>query len=370
MQAATRLLVSLLALTTTVAVRGDGVPYPQMEQAFRQDDRWLGSDGASSTPLGDGRTFWTFEDSFVALSDARQRRESRMIRNTIALQGGQGPGAATLHFYWRETSGGQPADYFPGSSDHWYWTGGAMDLQDGPLVVFLTRMVSTPNQGLGFRNDGYALALLSNTDGDPRHWPLRIVPGPELPFDAIPATTLLRQGEHIIGLALRQAGTHAGALVRYRVDDLIQGDLTDAEWWAGQERGWLATEALGPGGPAFVIDDAGNESTIHWDPAGARYLHVATYGFGAATIGLRTAPRIEGPWTAPWTIYEPPELGLARPFIYSAQAHPHLPGLRPGDLVVTYATNAWRFEDLLAPPGSETLYWPRVVSVSLLRGAE
>ena len=65
-------------------------------------------------------------------------------------------------------------------------------------------MVATPGEGLGFRNDGYALAVIPDPDANPLTWELRIAPGPELPFDAIPATTLVRDGAHVTGLALRR----------------------------------------------------------------------------------------------------------------------------------------------------------------------
>jgi hypothetical protein len=62
------------------------------------------------------------------------------------------------------------------------------------------------------------------------------------------------------------------------------------------------------------------------------------------------------PWDNPVEIYRPPELDAPRPFIYSAIAHPDLQGPAPLDLVVTYATNSFKFVGLLTEYGSKHLY--------------
>ena len=58
------------------------------------------------------------------------------------------------------------------------------------------------------------------------------------------------------------------------------------QWWAGPNRGWVEEKNLGPTGPVFVIDNAGAESSLHWDQRTLSFIHIATYGFGAATIGF------------------------------------------------------------------------------------
>jgi hypothetical protein len=118
-------------------------------------------------------------------------------------------------------------------------------------------------------------------------------------------------------------------------------------------------------GPVFIMDDAGAESSLHWDQRTQSFIHIATYGFGAATVGLRTAQSLTGPWSGWEEIYRPPELESPRPFIYSAIAHPELTGQDPADLIMTYATNSFEFGDLFTEHGSKHLYWPRVIKVRL-----
>ncbi|KFL37417.1 hypothetical protein N788_09495 [Arenimonas donghaensis DSM 18148 = HO3-R19] len=233
-------------------------------------------------------------------------------------------------------------------------------MPDGPLLVFLFRMVETPGRDLGFAARGYALAIVANPRDSAGAWRVRIVDAPPAPFDAAPATAVVHEQGYVVALAIRQQGTHAGALVRYRPRHLVMGDLAGAEWWAGVDRGWVREPALGPDGPAWVMDDAGAEASVHRDACTGRYVHVASYGFGDTEIGMRDAPALVGPWSKPRRVYRPPESDRPDAFVYAAKAHPWLGGPDEG-AAVTYATNRFRFEDLVEGPGAYDTYWPRVL---------
>lgn len=358
-------LVALAALATMDDVSAAGSEaarqWPDADQAFRRDTQWLGGDAALSVPLGGDRTLWLFGDSFVATSDRGRRSESRMIRNSIAIQQGRDPRTAPVRFHWRGDQA-SPASFFPEEGDHWYWPGHGIRLQEGPLVIFLYAVIATPGQDLGFATVGHAIAVIDEPDAAADTWRPRVHDIPAPGFDALPATALVRDGEHVVALAIRQQGMHAGALVRYPAAQLAAGHVAGAEWWAGAEVGWVPEAALGPQGPAFVLDDAGAECSLHRDERSGWLVHVASYGFGATTIGVRTAPALTGPWSAPRTIYRPPESDGPRLAVYAAKAHPQLAGPEPADLVVTYATNSFDFADLFTPHGERELYWPRFVA--------
>lgn len=340
-----------------------GYAFEEAEAMFRQNPEWLGTDGANSTPLGNDRIFWSFEDTFIATSEAHTRKQSTMIHNSVAIQTGSDPRTAKMSFYWGQDADGSPSSFFPEDGAIWYWTGGAIRLDEGPLISFLHRTKSTPGVGLGFANAGYALAIITNPNQPPSAWEPVIVNARQSSFDAVPATALVREGNYVVGLALKQEGTHAGALVRYLSSSLAAGNIDSPQWWAGPDRGWVEEQDLGPAGPVFVIDDAGAESSLHWDQRTQSFIHIATYGFGAATIKMRTAQALTGSWSNPVEIYRPPELDDPRPFIYSAIAHPELQGPYSADLIVTYATNSFEFGDMFTEYGSQHLYWPRVITV-------
>jgi hypothetical protein len=340
-----------------------GRAFVEAERLFHQDPRWLGADGALSVRLSEGRILWLFGDTFVATSNALVRSESKLVRNTVAIQTGNDPRTASVSFMWRQEADGSPASFFPEHGDRFYWPGHGIRFDQGPLVIFLYALVATPDKGLGFECVGYAIAVIDNPDEPLQAWKPRVVDAKGDGFDAIPATAVVRDNGYVIAIAIRQQGTHAGALVRYPVASLAQGDVTTAEWWAGNALGWVPTSLLGKDGPVFVLDDAGAECSLHWDTRTKSFIHVASYGFGATTIGLRTAQVLTGPWSSPVVVYRPPESDGPRPFVYAAKAHPEFAGPHPADLVVTYATNSFEFADLLTKEGERTLYWPRFVVV-------
>lgn len=342
-----------------------GIAFADAEVLFRRDPRWLGADAALSIPLSDERTLWLFGDTFVATSEAFLRRESEMVRNTVAVQTGMDPRTAGMSFHWAQDGDGSPASFFSENGERWYWPGHGIRLADGPLVIFLYMLIGTPGEGLGFGHAGYAVAVIDNPDAPVAQWRQRVIDAVPSAFDAVPATAVVQDGDYIVALAIRQAGIHAGMLVRYPADSLAQGDISQAEWWAGDAQGWVREDDLGPAGPAVIMDDAGAEASLHWDARIQSYVHVASYGFGATTIGLRTAPALTGPWSSPVTVYRPPESEGSRPMVYAAKAHPELVGPNPSGLVITYATNSFEFDDLFTEEGAHNLYWPRAITVNM-----
>lgn len=338
-----------------------GVAWPAAERSFHSEPRWLGADAVLSIPLDDRRTLWLFGDTFVATSPRLVRHESTMVRNSVALQTGTSLERAELDFAWR-SDGPSPSSFFPERGEEFFWPGHGLVLDAGPLVVFLFRMKNTPGVGLGFECVGGSIAVIDDPSRPLDAWRPRITDAPAWPFDAMTATAVVRDGDHVVALAIAQHGTHAGTLVRFRDDELARGSFDGAQWWCGTERGWRASADVGADGPTFVIDDAGAEASLHRDPRSGWFVHVASYGFGASTIGVRTAPALTGPWSAPTHVYRPPESDGPRPFVYAAKAHPEQ-ATDDESLVVTYATNSLEFGDLFTPEGVVGRYWPRVIRV-------
>ncbi len=367
-----RLLLILSALAVVaclfigcIASKPIGRAFAEVERLFHQDPRWLGGDGALSIRLSDNRILWLFGDTFVATSSAHVRSKAKLVRNTVAIQTGKDPRFSSIAFEWGREKDGSPASFFPERGERFYWPGHGIRLDKGPLVIFLYTIVATSGKGLGFVPVGYAIALIGNPDQPLQAWKPRIRDAKADTFDAVPATAVIQDDGYVVALAIRQQGTHAGALVRYPIAALSRGDIAHAEWWAGDAQGWVPASMLGKDGPAIVLDDAGGECSIHWDLRTRSFIHVASYGFGATEIGLRTAPALTGPWSAPVVVYRPPESDGPRPFVYAAKAHPELIGPDPADLVVTYATNSFESVDLLTKEGEQTLYWPRFVAIRI-----
>src|ERR1043165_8575030 len=133
-----------------------GQRWEEADVLFHQDPRWLGGDGAYSIDLKNGKSVWLFGDSFIATSAAHTRRESKLVRNSIAVMDGRDPLSATMRFAWHEDATG-PGWYFARlgeASDHWLWPVDGYRLANGPLLIFLAEVRPTPGVGLGFASAG------------------------------------------------------------------------------------------------------------------------------------------------------------------------------------------------------------------------
>jgi hypothetical protein len=359
----TLVAIALIGLSACVASAEQPVAraYPEGDKLFHTDPRWLGGDAAISVPLSAERTLWLFGDSFVDLSKPYTRAGAAFLHNTVAIETGNDPRIAQMRFHWRQGRRGAPAPFFPDPKGTWYWPRGGIRVDDA-LVLFLHK-IKPAKGGLGFASAGFAIATVANPDRDPAQWAIRIKEQPALPFDAVPGSAAVRDGDYVVALATPQHGVHAGALVRYRAAALSKGDTSRSEWWLGTARGWVAASRLGKDVPATVIDDAGAECSLHWDERLRAFVHVASYGFGATVIGVRTAPALTGPWSAARTVYRPPESNAPRPFVYAGKAHPELTGA-PG-VLVTYVANSFDPKFLVSPEGERALYWPHFVAVPI-----
>ncbi len=342
------------------AALATGVSWPEADPLFQEDSLWLGADGAYSTGLGGNRVAWFFGDTFVATSPARLRAESKVVRNTVAVETGLDPTTATMQFAWKTAADGSPASFFAEQGDTWHWPGGAVRIPGGPLIVFLAVERATSG-GLGFSSCGWRAAAISNPDAPPGEWQVAVLEPPPQAFDAVAGTAAVLDGDHVIALAASSDASHRGYLARFPVAALLRGDLSAVEWWDGGS--WVAPSRLF-GAPAVVIDDAGSEASLHRDPSLGVWIHLASRGFGATTLALRTAAQVTGPWSGPADVFDPPESRGPSPFVYAGKGHPELaaPG---GSLAVTYATNSFTFSDLLTPDGMRTLGWPRFVRLTL-----
>jgi hypothetical protein len=334
-------------------------PWPEADRLFHADPRWLGADAAFSVDLGGDRVLWLFGDTFVANSERHVRRESVMVRNSIAVQRGRDPSRASIQFCWRpDPSSLLPASWLPEDGLRWFWPQHGIRLPGGPLLLFWSRVRGTPGEGLGFCADGWIATAIDDPDLEPERWQPRPLALPPAPAGFVFAQGLTLYGDAVYGLAIREPGDHAGLLWRIDVGALRRLHLGAIELWCGGA--WRRLAADLPCAP--VLDDAAPEMSLHFDAARRCWMHVRSLGFGATTLALATAPQSTGPWSAPAPFYRPAESDRARPLVYAGKAHPELAG---ADLVATYAANSPDFAELVA---DDSLYWPRFVRVTFAGG--
>ena len=336
-----------MILSPVIALAQAAASWPEADKLFHSDPRWLGADAAFSADLGSGRVLWMFGDTFVARWLGDTRKQAAFVRNTVAIQTGYDPSHASIKFYWR-TRHGAPAEFFPSEGQIWMWPSGGIRV-GGKLLLFCTRVeTEDKKRSLGFRLAGWNSYIVARPEEEPSAWTLEKVA--EDHGNLIMASAVLREGGFVYLFGTSEP-EHDVYLARCGINEIERGRFDALEWWSGS--GWQVSEwERKP-----VMRAVGTEASVQRDPRGG-YLEINSQGFGAADIVMRTAPRLEGPWSAPQTIYRPPESDAPGAFVYAGKSHPEQHG---GDIVITYATNG--DNERLAKDMS--IYFPRFVRVQL-----
>ncbi len=322
------------------------------DRVFHSDPRWLGADAAYTIPLGENRVLWLFGDTFIG-DGKTDRAHAHFIRTSIGVQQSLNPEKASFSFHWRKVNG-QPSSYFPASANAWLWPLHGI-YRNGALTLFMSKLLPS-DTGLHFEGIGSTALRCENSADAPEDWKFRGLAVPHTPAGLdklLYGVAVLADATHVFAYCVDEVSDQA-FLVRWAIADFDRGDLGTPDWWDGAHFSPMR-ELNGP--PAAVFGDAATEFSVQRLPDG-RYLQVQTLGFGATDIGVRYAPRPEGPWSAPAAIYRPQESGEKDVFVYAAKAHPELEG---APLIVTYAANHFDPAKLLA---SQTLYYPRFVRLT------
>jgi hypothetical protein len=333
-------------------------PWPEADALFRSDPEWLGSDGAYSIDLGDGRVLWLFGDTFLSTSFLNTRRLSKMIRNSVGIQTGYDPSAASMAFHWR-TAGEKPRAFFPEDDGTWFWPGHGIALE-GRLIIFLVATRAT-SYGLGFEHVGWRAVSIAHSERPPSEWRLEWLDTPQSSFGLVVSGSVIEMGEYVIAFSVLEPD-HTIHVVRWPVAQAMEGDLSRPQWWAGEEAGWVVQQDLLER-PAPLFSEGQTEFTVHYEPLLDRFLEIQTVSFGQADLGFRLADAPTGPWTPARRFYRPEEWTTSGVLIYAAKAHPHLAG---ADLVLTYATIATPYARLVR---RRDLYCPRFLRAHVGEGS-
>ncbi len=344
---------------TAAAACFEAAAWRRADRLFRGDPYWVGGDVASTVDLGNGRILWLFGDTWINPAGTGTRRGARMVSSSVAIQTGTDPSTASIAFSWGRDAGGAPTAFIPDPKGERLWFGTGVRVDDR-LVLFMSRIVST-NTGLGFESVGWTAFLVENPDAEPPAWRVRPLETPTNPLGInVGFAAVSRLGEYVYAFGSpNPIKSHPIYAARWPAEDVRRGDLTRPEWWAGDLASWVPDSSDAPRWPLF--EQGQSELSIHRDPATGQFLAVHTQGFGAADVMVRSAPTLNGPWTAPRMLYRPPEYYLPDIMIYAAKAHPELSG---ADLVLTYATNSFDFGRMAA---DSLIYYPRFVRLTRCR---
>lgn len=320
---------------------------------FRRDRFWRGADGAATIDIGNGRLLWLFSDTFIDTKGSGKRSNSTMINNSIAIQEGYEMDEANMTFYYKGTSK-KPKSFFELPGDSWFWTGHGI-MAKNKLLIFLFEEERT-NVGLGFKSVGWYLVIIDNPSDNPLKWNIEYIKGPGPTDVIIGSSAVLKDKHYIYAYGEKESANHDVYLSRFEIDQLLEGNLTEASWWVNNQ--WVTGLDKGPmHTPLF---EGQTEFSVHYQPDLAKYIQIQTYGFGHASIGYRLADQPEGPWSEP-VIFFKPDLYDQQEFVYSANSHPEL---NTDGILITYNINNFDFGKLI---NNEDIYFPKLISVKFSR---
>lgn len=334
--------------------------WTQADVLFHRDARWRGADDAYSVDLGGDRIAWLFADTLVATGPDGGRPPFPTARNSVGLMTGSDPTTARMSFYWRTTRGGLPASFFPEDGETWFWPGDGERLGPrGPLLVFLMRIRRDPggSPGWDFKGAGWQAVRIPNPDDDPAAWRIERVPSPQNPWNiTVGSASVLARDGWLYAFGAGESPALEVYLVRWPLAAAAAGDLSSPRWWTGKERGFVPQASLTTP-PRPLFGGGQTEFTVHQTGQGP-FVAIQTVGFGAAAIGIRTAPALTGPWSRVRVVLRPPESRRKGALIYAAKAHPELDA--DGALAVTYVSSNL---DPATAVANEDLYYPRFIRV-------
>src|SRR5580658_682041 len=349
------ILLAVLSAQATSAACAPEFPYA---------DGWLGGDGVFSIALEAGRVLWLFDDSFVDGEVRASRAGSKLIANTVAISTCQHDDWNIRYFHTEDRASGSPQAFFDSGTDRYrYWPLDGF-LSGGSLYVFLLEVATSGTGPFAFKPIGARLAKVSNPEAQPGSWNIQYR-DLECPGGIVPCVSAVVSAPFVYLFAVisRNApGTHQAILARIRLDHL-DSPASGVEYLSAAGS-WKS--GLDERDAQVVIAGAAPEFSVRYHPEIAQWLMVQTGpGFPAGRIGIRSAERLEGPWSAFHPLYEIPEMLAASAaraedvFCYAAKEHIEMAS-SPDSLCVTYLCNSLSFarqtHDL-------NLYRPRVIDL-------
>lgn len=329
------------------------------ERLFRRDDGWIGSDAIYSIPLPDDSWLWIFGDTLVGEVRGGRRSKVSMVNNSFARQRGFGNDMQVELHLQRDPQGRTTSFVTPRDKPGYFWIWDGL-VSDGRLCLFTTRLTSPGTiTAFDWKLLDQSVVIVENPLDPPAQWKHRQVDFPHGHFsetsESLWGLEVLREGEWIYTFGTRRgAASDPRELVLARV---APRDFLQFDRWQFQRNGEWVAEATQASPLAVGV---GTEGSITWLPGHKLWVYVYSPPLDA-TIQIRAARTLTGPWSDPQALYTCPDPQRnPRIFCYAAKGR-ILPGTR-NELLVSYATNS--FEMLPDVTADAEIYQPRFVRVT------
>jgi len=302
-----------------------------------------GADGLYSVILPDGRTVWTFGDTFLGTVNQDNTREPRIpvfVRNSIAVQ--DGDSLRTLYNVYN----GMDASYFIAREAYkndkleedsiWFWPGDAL-MENGKVKFFLSRFYRDKSDMWGFRWNGIYIATVSY---------------PELEVEEIvpvsyPSDIEIHWGHAVCDDAGDFTYIYGTGEEHPYVARAPKGNIHEPwEFYTGQE--WVGDANLAKpltediSSEQFSVFRLGDKYVLLTQTGGlSREICTYTSDLPYAEFSEKTVIAIADP---------PAHLPDSNLFTYNALAHPQF--IADDELLVSYCVNSFNIRDLFHDAGN------------------
>jgi hypothetical protein len=352
-------------------------PAPEWSDLFVRKSGWLGGDGIFSIPFS-GRDagqqdsiLFLFSDTVLGeIEGSALKSGFSMVNNSVALLKGKTPDPGNMTFRIAGTENAHRAVFVPETGkpdkDTYFWLGdGFVNAGVGKdLFIFAYQITNThDNSAFPFRETGNSL--------------IRVPTGSRFPYPdqqqfAMPFNDYTTGEETIsFGAGVFNNSKPAGEVsgdgfvyiygVRGPAKSLVAARVKPAQitafekWEFRGANGWTRNIR----GATALSDSVSNELSISMLAPG-KYALVYQLGSIFPEICMQVGPTPYGPFGPRMVLYrtsadiDDPDL-----FTYNAKAHPALS--EPGELLISYNVNTFRFLEVL--PQKPNLYRPRFVRI-------
>lgn len=354
-------------------------PAPEWTALFKRYSGWFGGDGIFAIPFSGNDAavsaqdsiLFVFSDTMVGeIADSTLQPGYKMVNNSVMILHGEEPLNEKARFLVNRKDTGEVAVFVPSTPqtkpDDYYWLGDGFvnHATDSNLYIFAYRIRNTHDGSLfPFREVGNALLIIPQGGEFPFHDHRQA----ELPFSNFDDDS--RKTSFGVGVLVNTAS--AGSInadgfiyvygTRGKTKELVvsrvkAGSLEDFstwEFWNGSA--WMNdVQASAP-----VADSVSNELSV--TPIGKdQYALIYQYGGIFPTICMQIGPSPVGPFGPRKKIWDTSgDLTTKNLFSYNAKAHPAIS--KPGELLVSYNVNSFKFFDDIE--GDPNLYRPRFVRI-------
>ncbi len=328
---------------------------PAYYNLFNRTNGWIGADVSSSIPLSSQKTLWLYGDTWNGtIEDNKRKNYTFTAHNTIAIQDGTDPSAATLNYYFGSTP--STTFFIPNDNIGMLWPMHGTMI-NSELYIFFVQS-DTATGGFGFKLVNSKLIKISNPLAHPSQW---LMTQYQVPHSFFSPTKQIVFGSNLIqkdGYTYIY-GTETDNTIsnRYLLLSRVKSDsITNFSSWKFYSQGqWKSDYQISD----RLTSKMGFEFSISFQPQKNKFVLVnCDLGFSQG-INIQYADSLWGNWTTPVSIYQCPEPAWGNKiFCYAAKGHPELSA--NNELIITYVANSTDVNDII---NDARLYWPRFIKV-------